>query len=258
MKHSRYQQPRMIESKFQCTCAETGKTIRKGERCLYYPAGKKVYHVDSNQAYEWRNAEMDEDVLSAQEPEGEYNSPLSTKPKAKAKPKAKTAKPEAKPTQATTPTPKAEPKQDKATEQFKTIIKRFLANKAMTDELFEKYYTNEKKNIDDCVTFILNSVKKSGECGFTDDEIFSMAIHYYQEDNIEVGAPISGVTIINNRKVELTEEEKAEARQRAIDQLANEIKNKTKAKPTPKATPAPAKKDTKADQKPQQTELTLF
>ena len=39
-------------------------------------------------------------------------------------------------------------------------------------------------------TYILNQVKKSGCCGFSDDEIFGMALHYYQEDNIEVGSPL--------------------------------------------------------------------
>lgn len=62
--HNSYNQPRIIESKYQCTCAETGKTIAKGQKCLYFPSGKKVYHLDSNEAYEWRNNKMDEDILS--------------------------------------------------------------------------------------------------------------------------------------------------------------------------------------------------
>lgn len=66
VRYSRYSQPRIIESKFQCTCAETGKTIAKGQKCLYYPATKQVYTLDSDQAYQWRNEKMDEDVLSKQ------------------------------------------------------------------------------------------------------------------------------------------------------------------------------------------------
>ena len=33
---------------------------------------------------------------------------------------------------------------------------------------------------------MLHQGKKSGCCGFSDDEIFGMALHYYQEDNIAV------------------------------------------------------------------------
>ena len=40
----------------------------------------------------------------------------------------------------------------------------------MEDELFAAKYDNPDKNIDDCVTYILNWVQKSGCNGFCDDE----------------------------------------------------------------------------------------
>ena len=58
------QQPRMTVSKFDSKCAETGKTIKKGQSCLYYPADKKVYHPDSEQAYQWRMVKDDETMLN--------------------------------------------------------------------------------------------------------------------------------------------------------------------------------------------------
>ena len=51
----------------------------------------------------------------------------------------------------------------------------------MEDELFAAKYDNPDKNIDDCVTYILNWVQKSGCNGFCDDEIYGQAIHYYEE-----------------------------------------------------------------------------
>ena len=39
-------------------------------------------------------------------------------------------------------------------------------------------YKRQAKNIDECVTHILNYVQKSGCNGFTDGEIFGQAIHY--------------------------------------------------------------------------------
>ena len=99
----------------------------------------------------------------------------------------------------------------KGTEHFKRTIKEYLDGKARTDELFAVSYAKENKNLDDCITFILNQVKASGCCGMTDDEVWSLAIHYYDEDNIDVGKPISCGVVVNH-KVELTEEEKAQAR----------------------------------------------
>ena len=61
----------------------------------------------------------------------------------------------------------------------------------MEDELFAAKYDNPDKNIDDCVTYILNWVQKSGCNGFCDDEIYGQAIHYYEEKDIEVGKPLN-------------------------------------------------------------------
>ena len=54
-----------------------------------------------------------------------------------------------------------------------------------------------------------------------------MAVHYYDEDNIEVGKAMNSRVVVNH-VVQLTEEEKAEARQEAIRKLQNEAYNKMK------------------------------
>lgn len=109
----------------------------------------------------------------------------------------------------------------KGTEQFTRTIAEYLNQRAMTDPLFAPNLQKPNKNIEECVTYILCEVQKSGCNGFADDEIYSMAVHYYDEDNIEVGkAPNCNVVV--NHVVELTEEEKAEARQEAIKQYQRE------------------------------------
>ena len=55
----------------------------------------------------------------------------------------------------------------------------YLEQRAAEDALFAKNYRNPAKNIDDCVTYILNHVQKSGCNGFTDGEIYGQAVHYY-------------------------------------------------------------------------------
>ena len=80
---------------------------------------------------------------------------------------------------------------------FKEAIVSHLQELAATDELFAKTISKPNKNIDDCATYILNTVKISGRQGFADDEIFGMAIHYYDEDSIVVGEKISARVIVN-------------------------------------------------------------
>ena len=67
----------------------------------------------------------------------------------------------------------------------------YLEQRAEEDTLFAKKYRNPAKNIDECVTHILNYVQKSGCSGFTDGEIFGQAIPYYEENEIEVGKPMN-------------------------------------------------------------------
>lgn len=112
----------------------------------------------------------------------------------------------------------------KGTVSFKGTIKSYLDKRAQEDELFAVSYAKDGKNIDDCITYILNQVKNSGCNGFADDEIYGMAVHYYDEDNIKVGEKVNA-TVVVNHKVELTDEEKAEARKKAIEEYRNiEIK----------------------------------
>jgi hypothetical protein len=83
------------------------------------------------------------------------------------------------------------------TDPFKETITAHLQEIAQTDELFVKTLLKPNKNIDDCVTYILNQVKKSGRAGFEDMEIFNMAIHYYDEDEIAIGNSITAKVVVN-------------------------------------------------------------
>jgi hypothetical protein len=109
----------------------------------------------------------------------------------------------------------------KSTEHFKNTIQSYLDKRADEDALFALSYDKEDKNIDDCITYIFHTVQKSGCNGFTDDEIYSMAVHYYDEDHIEVGKKFDCRVVVNHT-VELTEEEKEQARQQAVQKMKDE------------------------------------
>ena len=86
----------------------------------------------------------------------------------------------------------------KGTDHFKRTIYMYLEQRAEEDALFAKKYRNPAKNMDECVTHILNYVQKSGCNGFTDGEIFGQAIHYYEENEIEVGKPMDCQVVVNH------------------------------------------------------------
>ena len=109
----------------------------------------------------------------------------------------------------------------KGTEHFTRTIAEYLNQRAVADPLFAPNLMKPNKNIEDCVTYIVNEVKKSGCYGFADDEIYSMAVHFFDEDNIDIGEPLDCHVVVNH-VVQLTEEEKAEARRQAIEQYQRE------------------------------------
>ncbi|WP_288739490.1 PcfK-like family protein [uncultured Coprobacter sp.] len=122
----------------------------------------------------------------------------------------------------------------KVSAPFKNAIQSYLEQRAEYDELFARSYRNPLKNIEDCITYILNEVQKSGFSGFDDDEVFSMAVHYYDEADIEIAKPIECKVVVNHH-VELTEEEKAQARKEAVKRAESEAYIRmTKRKTTPK------------------------
>ena len=133
------------------------------------------------------------------------------------------------------------------TEHFTRTISEYLNLRAATDPRFAPKLMKPHKNIEDCITYILRQVQQSGCNGFEDDEIYSMAIHYYDEDDLEVGSPVACHVVVNHTIV-LSEEEKAEARKQAIQQYqAQELRRlqeprqvKTKASTDSEQAPQPS------------------
>lgn len=109
----------------------------------------------------------------------------------------------------------------KGTEQFKETIKNYLDTLAIVDDLFREKYESTTRSIDDVVNYILCSVEKSGCIGFSDDEIYSMAMHVIDEPDIEIGKP-SDCYIVSNHHVELTPEEIQEQKNIALRKFQQE------------------------------------
>lgn len=121
----------------------------------------------------------------------------------------------------------------KVSKEFRTQIESYLTDRAANDALFAEKFNNPEKKIDDCITYILNEVRKTGCNAFADAEIYNMAVHYYDEEKIDIGKPVNGPVVVNH-----------------VDEASEE-------EPTvvaPVKTPAPAKKSKKVDE----NQISLF
>lgn len=73
--------------------------------------------------------------------------------------------------------------------EFKDIIQKYLEQRTAEDALFAPKFSNPKKSVDECCRYILGEARKRGkEVVMTDDEVFGLAIHYYDEENIKINA----------------------------------------------------------------------
>lgn len=122
----------------------------------------------------------------------------------------------------------------KSTDTFKNTIQNYLNGLAEKDPLFAETLKKENKSIDGCCTYILNQVKASGCNGFEDSEIFGMAVHYYDEDDVKAGSPINAKVVVNH-VVKLSAEDIEAAKKTALDKVILEEQERLKSKAVSKA-----------------------
>lgn len=130
----------------------------------------------------------------------------------------------------------------RGTKAFQDTIAQYLMTRAEKDPLVAVKLANPSKTMEQCCAYIIGEVKKSGCCGFTDDEIYGWAMHYWDEPEIEVSNTVTNCQVVVNHIVELTEEEKEQARQDAInklrdDEMAKMRRTKTTEKKAPEVQP---------------------
>lgn len=135
----------------------------------------------------------------------------------------------------------------RGTERFGAVIKAYLDKRAGEDELFKAKYEAVNRPIEDIVAYIISEIQKSGVCGWTDDEVYSLAIHAAEEAELKI-PNITQCQVVVNHHVELTEEEKAEQRALALKRFQEEELAKVRArnakpkavKPQTQSTPIPS------------------
>lgn len=80
---------------------------------------------------------------------------------------------------------------------FLKTIREYLESRAAGDAQFARAYANKDKNVEECCNYIVGEVRKSGRCGFTDAEIYGMAVHYYDESDIKDVEPLKAKVVVN-------------------------------------------------------------
>ena len=127
----------------------------------------------------------------------------------------------------------------KSSENFIEAIRNYLDSRAESDNLFAIRYADPSKSVEECCQYILNEVKRQGVSVMTNDEVYSLATHYFDGDvsEKEIGKPINCKVVIS--KDQLTEEDKAELKEQAMEQFKQEQLRELRRQSQPKAQPKP-------------------
>ena len=78
------------------------------------------------------------------------------------------------------------------------VIKEYLDNRAKQDPQFAESYAKDNKNLKECFSYIMGEARKratGNSCCMTSDEVFGLAVHYYDEDDIKI-SPVNGPTSV--------------------------------------------------------------
>lgn len=127
----------------------------------------------------------------------------------------------------------------KSSENFIEAIRNYLDSRAESDSLFAVRYADPSKSLSECCQYILNEVKRQGVVVMTNDEVYSLATHYFDGDCTaeEIGKPINCKVVIS--KDQLTDEDKAELKEQAMEQFKEEQLRELRRQSQPKAQSKP-------------------
>lgn len=146
-------------------------------------------------------------------------------------------------------------------------VQEYLEKRAAEDPQFAEKFNNPKKSLKECCKYIYGEAKKragGSSCIYiAPEEVFGMAVHYYDEEDIKVtSAGYTGRATVAPKPVELTAEQKAKAEQAALEKYEAEQRAKIEAREKEKAKAEAAKRKAAREEaerrKAQEGEFNLF
>lgn len=104
-------------------------------------------------------------------------------------------------------------------------ISRWLDGECKKDAAFASKVNESGKTVEGCCNYILATVRESQRCGFSDDEVYGMARHFF--DEVAVGDPgeQNVQRIVVSGHYDLTDEERKAAMRQAEDRYLAELKD---------------------------------
>ena len=116
-------------------------------------------------------------------------------------------------------------------------MQQMLQERCIAEPTFAIKMANPSKSMDGAVNYLCGQIRKSGLCCVDDTTVMNILVHYFDENEIEECGKVNCNIVVS--KPELTEEDKAELKQQAMEQYKQEQLREIRSQSKPKAQPKP-------------------
>lgn len=116
-------------------------------------------------------------------------------------------------------------------------MQQMLQERCIAEPSFAIKMANPSKSMEGAVNYLCATIQKSGMCCVDDTTVMNILVHYFDENEIEDSGKVNCNIVVS--KPELSDEDKEELRQQAMEQYKEEQLREIKRQSAPKAQPKP-------------------
>ncbi len=109
------------------------------------------------------------------------------------------------------------------------VMQQMLQERCIAEPMFAIKMANPSKSMEGAINYLCSQIQKSGLCVVDDATVMNLLVHYFDENEIEEGNIVVS-------KPELSEEDKANLKEKAMEQYKEEQLRELRRQSQPKAT----------------------
>ena len=116
-------------------------------------------------------------------------------------------------------------------------MQQMLQERILAEPAFAIKMANPSKSMEGAVNYLCTQIQKSGMCCVDDTTVMNILVHYFDENEIEDCGKVNCNIVVS--KPELSDEDKAELKEQAMEQYKQEQLREIRRQSAPKAQPKP-------------------
>lgn len=130
------------------------------------------------------------------------------------------------------------------------VMQKMLQERCIVEPMFAIKMANPSKSMEGAVNYLCTQIQKSGLCLVDDTTVMNILVHYFDENEIEDCGNVNCNIVVG--KPELSEEDKTNLKEQAMEQYREEqlreLRRQSTAKAAPKTTAPKARQEINVEQ----------